>query len=214
MIPGPVEVSPAVQVAASGPPPGHLDPDLVAAFGEALRAMRRVWLAGENAASFAVPGGGTLAMEAAATNLVAPGERALVVSTGYFGDRMAEMLRRRGAAVEKLACAPGEAPSAEEAEAALARQPAKALFVTHVDTSTGVGVDPRPYLAAARRHGALSVVDGVCATAGERFEMEPGAPTSTSPRRRRRSACRPGSPSGSPRIARSRRAARSPRRRR
>jgi alanine-glyoxylate transaminase/serine-glyoxylate transaminase/serine-pyruvate transaminase len=171
MIPGPVEVSPAVQEAASGPPPGHLDPALVAAFGSALGAMRRVWRAAGSAQPFVVAGGGTLAMESAAANLVAAGERALVVSTGYFGDRMAEMLRRRGATVEVVARDPGDAPEPAAVEHALERGGIKALFLTHVDTSTGVRLDPQPMVAAARRHGALAVVDGVCATGAERFEM-------------------------------------------
>jgi alanine-glyoxylate transaminase/serine-glyoxylate transaminase/serine-pyruvate transaminase len=41
-----------------------------------------------------------------------------------------------------------------------------------VDTSTGVRVDPEPFCRLAREAGVLSVFDGVCATAGERFEME------------------------------------------
>ena len=48
----------------------------------------------------------------------------------------------------------------------------KALFATHVDTSTGALCDPRPLAALARGRGVLSVFDGVCATAAERFEME------------------------------------------
>jgi len=176
MIPGPVEISPAVQAAAAAVPPGHLEPHLMRAFADALGAMRRVWLASDDSQPFVLPGGGTLAMESAADNLVAPGERALVVSTGYFGARMAEMLRRRGADVEELEAPPGDAPTAAEAEsrlaeAAEARRPFQALFVTHVDTSTGVRIDPRPFAAAARRHDVLSVFDGVCATGGERFEM-------------------------------------------
>jgi len=176
MIPGPVEISPRVAAAAAAPPLGHLDPAFTAAFGSALAAMRALWRAGDDAVAFAVPGGGTLAMESAATNLVAPGERALVVVTGYFGDRMAEMLRRRGAQVERVEAPPGEAPPAEAVERELARaaragRPVKALFATHVDTSTGVRLDPEPLARLARAQGVLSVFDGVCATGGERFEM-------------------------------------------
>lgn len=176
MIPGPVEISPTVRAAAAGAPPGHLDPDFQTAFAAALGAMRQVWLAPPDAAPFAVAGGGTLAMESAATNLVAPGERALVVSTGYFGERMAEMLRRRGAEVALVGAPPGDAPTAAQADTALADaaaagRPFKALFATHVDTSTGVRIDPEPFARAARRHGALSAFDGVCALGGERFEM-------------------------------------------
>ena len=176
MIPGPVEVSPAVLAAAAGPPPGHLDPAFVADFGAALADLRRVWRAADDAAPFAVPGGGTLAMEATAANLVAPGERALVVDTGYFGARMVEMLRRRGADVEAVGAEPGDAPDPGRVDAALAAakgsgRPFKALFATHVDTSTGVRLDPEPLAASARRHGALSAFDGVCATGAEPFEM-------------------------------------------
>jgi alanine-glyoxylate transaminase/serine-glyoxylate transaminase/serine-pyruvate transaminase len=49
--------------------------------------------------------------------------------------------------------------------------PIKALLATHVDTSTGVRVDPEPLARLAVEHGALSIFDGVCATAAERFDM-------------------------------------------
>jgi alanine-glyoxylate transaminase / serine-glyoxylate transaminase / serine-pyruvate transaminase len=173
MIPGPVEVSPAVLAAFSAPPPSHLSPRLLEAFGSALEGMRRVWLAGPDAQPFVVAGGGTVAMEMAAANLVAPGERALVVNTGYFSDRMAEMLRRHGAEVVEVGAPVGEAPSPPEVAAALDAGPApfKALFATHVDTSTGVRIDPQPLARLARERGVLSAFDGVCATGGESFEM-------------------------------------------
>ncbi|MCB9682976.1 MAG: alanine--glyoxylate aminotransferase family protein [Alphaproteobacteria bacterium] len=171
MIPGPIEISPAVQAATGIAPPSHVSPAFIEGFGSALASMRAVWQADDRALPFAVPGGGTLAMEAAATNLVAPGERAVVASTGYFGDRMAEMLRRRGADVVLVPSAIGDAPTLAAVGQALATAPTKALFVTHVDTSTGVCVDPAPLAALAREHGALSCFDGVCATAGETFDM-------------------------------------------
>lgn len=172
MIPGPIEVSPAVLEASAGRPPGHLAPGFMASFGNCLKAMREVWRAGDDAQPFIVAGSGTLAMEMAATNLVDGGERAVVVGTGYFSDRMAEMLRRRGAEVVVVGAPPGEVPSMDEEEKALAAGDTKALFATHVDTSTGVRTDAEKLCELARAAGALSVFDGVCATAGERFEMK------------------------------------------
>lgn len=175
MIPGPVELSPAVLAAASGPPPGHVSPRLLEAFGSSLERMRRVWQAEDSSQPFQpflIAGSGTLAMEAAAANLIEPGDRALVVDTGFFSERMAEILRRHGAEVTRVAAPVGEAPSAGEVRAVLGRSaPFRALFATHVDTSTGVRVDPEPLCRLAREAGILSVFDGVCATAGERFEM-------------------------------------------
>ncbi len=172
MIPGPIEISPGVQSAFSVPPPGHLAPRLIEAFGRSLGLMRNVWLAGTDAQPFVVPGSGTTAMDMAAWNLVEPGDSVLVVKTGYFSDRMEEMLRRVGARVASVGAEPGQAPALEEVGSAVETEKPKVLFATHVDTSTGVRIDPEPLARLARERGVLSVFDGVCATAGERFEME------------------------------------------
>ena len=114
-------------------------------------------------------------MEMAAANLIEPGDRALVVDTGYFsepdgGDPAPQRRRgdRGGGAGGRGAAA--RARSGQRSRVAGTR-PFKALFATHVDTSTGVRVDPEPLCRLAREAGALAVFDGVCATAGERFEM-------------------------------------------
>ena len=172
MIPGPVEVSPAVLAAAAVPPPGHTTPRLVEAFGASLGMMRQVWQADAASQPFILAGSGTLAMEVAAANLIEPGERALVLNTGFFSERMTAILRRAGAAVTEVGAPVGEAPGLDAVREALRRGgPCKALFATHVDTSTGVRVDPEPLCRLARAAGVLAVFDGVCSTAGERFEM-------------------------------------------
>jgi alanine-glyoxylate transaminase/serine-glyoxylate transaminase/serine-pyruvate transaminase len=171
MIPGPIEISEAVTLAYSTPPPSHVAPHVIAAFGRALGNMRRVWLAPEDAVPFVVAGSGTIAMEMAVTNLVEEGDATLLVNTGYFSDRMAEMIARRGARVDQVKADVGDAPSLDDVQRALARGSYRALFATHVDTSTGVRVDAKGLAALAHEYGALSIFDGVCATAGERFEM-------------------------------------------
>jgi alanine-glyoxylate transaminase / serine-glyoxylate transaminase / serine-pyruvate transaminase len=171
MIPGPVEVSPAVLAASSAPPPGHTSPRLIEAFGTSIERMRQVWRADEASQPFILAGSGTLAMEMAAANLVEPGDRILVVNTGWFSERMSEILGRAGAEVVEVQSPAGEAPTPEQVWEAFAHGPFKALFATHVDTSTGVRVDPEPLCSLAREAGILAVFDGVCATAGERFEM-------------------------------------------
>lgn len=172
MIPGPIEVSDAVLEAASSRPASHVSAGLIGAFSRALHAMREVWLADDTHLPFAVAGGGTLAMESAAHNLTEPGDRTLVVNTGYFADRMAEMLRRRGVEVVQVHAELGAVPELPEVERVLVEQgPFKVLFATHVDTSTSARTDPAALAALARQHGALSCFDGVCATAGERFEQ-------------------------------------------
>jgi alanine-glyoxylate transaminase/serine-glyoxylate transaminase/serine-pyruvate transaminase len=173
MIPGPVELSPGVIAAFSGPSPGHLAPGLIEAFGRSLERMREVWQAPADSQPFVIAGGGTAAMDMVAANLLEPGHRAVVVNTGFFSDRLAEMLRRQGADVTEVrAAAVGDAPDVEEVERALEDGATQALFATHVDTSTGVRIDPEPLARMAHKREIVSVFDGVCATAGESFDMD------------------------------------------
>jgi alanine-glyoxylate transaminase/serine-glyoxylate transaminase/serine-pyruvate transaminase len=171
MIPGPVEFDPEVMRALGTKTASHVAPEFISIFGKALKKVREVCLA-PSAQPFVVAGSGTLAMELAVANLVEPGERALVVNTGYFSDRMALLLERYGAEVVQEKCAPGEVPDVTAVERVLASGRFKVMTVTHVDTSTGVLAPVEALVKAAGRHGVLSVVDGVCATAGETFHQE------------------------------------------
>ena len=48
----------------------------------------------------------------------------------------------------------------------------KVLTITHVDTSTGVLVDPKPIAELARKYNVLCILDGVCSVAGEEIKQE------------------------------------------
>jgi alanine-glyoxylate transaminase/serine-glyoxylate transaminase/serine-pyruvate transaminase len=171
MIPGPIEFTDEVLDEMSKPTLSHLDPAFIEEFGQALEKMRGVWLA-PHGQPFAVAGSGTLAMELAAANITEPGDNVLVVHTGYFSDRMADIFRLHGANVDIVPSAVGDLPGLEAIRAQLQAKKYKALSVTHVDTSTGVRADVKNLAAAARETGALVVVDGVCAVAGEELRME------------------------------------------
>ncbi len=107
-----------------------------------------------------------------AGNLLDEGDKALVVNIGYFGDRIAEMARRRGAIVDEVTSAVGASPDLGAVEERLGTGAYKVVFCTHVDTSTGVRTDVERVARAARANDTLSVVDGVCSVAGERIEMQ------------------------------------------
>ncbi len=171
MIPGPIEFEPDVLAAMSEKTESHVAPTFIARFGHCLRALRDLFRA-PSGQPFVLAGSGTLAMEMAAANLVESGDRVLLLNTGYFSERFAHMLERHGAEVEQLRAPVGEAPSVEQVAERLERGDFRALVATHVDTSTGVRVAAEPLARLAREHDVLSIFDGVCATAGERFEQE------------------------------------------
>ena len=163
--PGPSPVSPRVMAALGAPPRSHLDPDMVALLDDIRARLARVFRAGDGALTMAVSGTGTLAMEAAVANLTAPGTTAAVVVSGYFGDRLAQMLARYGADVERVEGKWGRAADPDALRHALAARPADLVAMVHVETSTGV-VNPVADLAAiAREHDALTIVDAVTSLA-------------------------------------------------
>jgi alanine-glyoxylate transaminase/serine-glyoxylate transaminase/serine-pyruvate transaminase len=170
MIPGPVEFEPAVLSALGAPTTSHVSPDFLEVFGQALERMRQVFLSPDGQ-PFILTGSGTLAMDLASANLVEPGEKALVVNTGYFGDRFAAGLERYGAEVTQVRAPAGGRPGLQEVEAALQQDRFKLMTVTHVDTSTGVLTDVKALAALGRQHETLVVVDGVCSVAGEELRM-------------------------------------------
>ena len=101
-------------------------------------------------------GTGTLAMDSAGASLVEPGDRALVINTGFFGDRYGALLERYGAQVTHVRAPIGGRPSLEEVEAALRQASYKLITVTHVDTSTGVITDVRGLAELARKYGRVN----------------------------------------------------------
>lgn len=178
MIPGPIEFTPAVIRAMGMPTTSHVAPQFVEVFGTALERLRNVFLAPE-AQPFVVAGSGTLAMDMAAANLIEPGDAALVVNTGVFGDRFGEILQRYGAEVNHLrAPAIGDVPPLDEVQAALeARETSsgqgyKLMTITQVDTSTAVAADVKALAEVGREHDVLVVVDGVCSVAGEELRQD------------------------------------------
>lgn len=171
MIPGPIELEPAVLAALAERQRGHLDPLVMKRFSRALRGLRTVFGA-PTAQPFVVAGSGTLAMELAVANLVEPGTVALVINTGYFSDRMALALTRHGAEVRQVTATPGQVPSDDEVRRALELHRPQLVTITHVDTSTGVRAPVEAWARLIRAHGALSVVDGVCSVGGEPLEQD------------------------------------------
>ncbi|MBV9282272.1 MAG: alanine--glyoxylate aminotransferase family protein, partial [Chloroflexi bacterium] len=120
----------------------------------------------ERSTAYIFAGSGTLAQEAAVVNLVAPGERMVVVSNGYFGDRFADLADAHGIQAELLTARWGTSVNGDALEECLAKRAARAVVMTQVETSTGVAAPVQALARVARNHGALVIVDAVCALGG------------------------------------------------
>jgi len=170
--PGPSPVSARVMLALSQPVLSHLDPEMMAMLDDIRRRLDWVFGAANGALSFAVSGTGTSGMEAAVANVTAPGTRALVVVTGYFGDRLAQLFQRYGATVSRLDVEWGRACDPAAVERALAASPADIIAVVHAETSTGVLNPVQEIARLGADNGALTVVDAVTSLAGMPLRTE------------------------------------------
>jgi serine---pyruvate transaminase len=169
--PGPTPVPPEVLAALAEPVVHHRGPDYRALFGDCLERLRAVFRTSSDVLLFTSSGTG--AMESAVANLCSPGDRVVVVSAGAFGERWRQLTTAYGCAVEALEYEWGDIPSADDLTARLAELgDAKAVFVTHSETSTGVVADVQALAAAAKTAGALVVVDGVSSLGAVPLETE------------------------------------------
>jgi len=91
--------------------------------------------------------------------------RALVVVTGYFGDRLAQMLTRYGARVTKLDVEWGRACDPEAVRKALGSGRFDLVAIVQAETSTGVLNPVEAIARLAREHDALTIVDAVTSLA-------------------------------------------------
>ncbi len=164
--PGPSPVSPRVMQAMAAPVISHLDPAMMSMLDDLRERLSSAFRAGDGAFSFAISGTGTSAMETAVANVTKPGFRALVVVGGYFGDRLAQMLERYGAAVSRLQVDWGRACDPEQLARALQANGADLVAMVHGETSTGVVNPIQEMIAVARQHGALTIVDAVTTLGG------------------------------------------------
>jgi alanine-glyoxylate transaminase / serine-glyoxylate transaminase / serine-pyruvate transaminase len=159
--PGPSPVSARVMREMSAPVLSHLDPEMMVILDDLRRRLALAFGAGAGAFSLAISGTGTAGMEAAVANVTAPGARVLVVVTGYFGDRLAQIFERYGATVTRLDVEWGRACDPAAVERALAAAPADIVAIVHAETSTGVLNPVQEIAALAAKSGALTVVDAV-----------------------------------------------------
>ena len=106
---------------------------------------------------------GTGAMEAAIVNTLSPGDKVINVCVGVFGQRFGEIAEVFGANVVSLDFPFGSAADPDKVRETLRANPdAKAVLVTHNETSTGVTNDLESIARVIREESdALVLVDGI-----------------------------------------------------
>ena len=158
--PGPTPVPPEVTAAMSQPMLHHRGPEFAAVAERVRGRLREVFRTAGEVILFTASG--TSAMEAAVVNVCSPADRVVVASAGHFGERWAAIARAYGLDVVHVRYSWGESLSADEIAASLREAGgARAVYVTHSETSTGVVHDVRAIAERLAGSGALVCVDAV-----------------------------------------------------
>ncbi len=161
-VPGPTPLPPAVREAMAEPMINHRGGEFHRLMEEIQPPLRAAF--GTSGDVILLTASGTGGLEAALVNTLSPGDRVVAVSVGVFGRRFAAIARAFGAQVTLVEFPPGQAADARAVAAALRAAPdAKALLLTHNETSTGVVNDVPTLVRAARdvSPDVLVLVDGV-----------------------------------------------------
>ena len=172
MTPGPTPVAPETQLAMAQPIIHHRSPQFMEILGKVREDLKYLFQTEQEVLIFAATGTG--AMEGAVINTLSPGDTALVIDGGKFGERWTELCNVYGVKVERLAVEWGRAADPKAVAKMLDANPAiKAVFVQANETSTAV-MHPVQELAAVTktRPGTILVVDAISALGGTPMPMD------------------------------------------
>lgn len=162
LAPGPVPVPPNVLNAMAAPIIHHRSPDFVELFAGVKEDLKHLYQTEMPVLILASTGTG--GMEGAVTNFLSPGDKALYVNGGKFGERWGKILEAYGLEAVEIPVTWGESVDVGRVEAALDADPAiKAVYVQASETSTGVAHDVKAIAELTRNRDVITVVDAITA---------------------------------------------------
>jgi len=141
----------------------HRAPEFAALFAEVREDLK--WLFQTRNDVLTLVSTGTGAMEGAVSNFLSPGDKALYVNGGKFGERWGKLCKTFGVNATEVKVEWGEAVDPQTVADALKKDPAiKAVYAQASETSTGVAHDVRALAEIVRsREDTILVVDAITA---------------------------------------------------
>src|SRR6266545_2495585 len=158
--PGPSDAHPRVLSAMTTPLLGHLDPQFLEIMTETQAMLREVFQT-KNQLTFPVSATGTAGMETCLVNLIEPGDKVVICTAGYFGNRMVEIAARCGAQVTAKEGPWGQSFDLQQIRETLQAVRPKVLGIVHAETSTGVLQDISQLGKLCHEFNTLLVTDCV-----------------------------------------------------
>ena len=169
--PGPAMVPPDTLLELAREVRHHRTPENKALIADAIAKLKAVFCTAGDVVILA--GSGTAAMEAAVANVVKPGDKAVVLIAGKWGERWAELVKTFGGKVVAIEHEPGVAITPEELKETLdAHSDAVAVLTQLSETTSGVGHDVEGMGRVVAGTDALFVVDGISGVGAMECRMD------------------------------------------
>lgn len=160
MTPGPTQVPEQALLTLAKQVTHHRTPEFVNLLKEAVEGLKYVFQTTGDV--IVLTSSGTGAMEAAVTNLVPRGGKAIVLDSGRFAQRWGEICQAYGIDVIRHKVEWGQAVEPDDVAALLEKHPdAVAVYGSLMESSTGVGHDVKSIAQVVSQSKALFVVDGI-----------------------------------------------------
>ena len=160
-IPGPTPCPEDIMELMSSPMINHRGPEFKEILFSVTDRLKKVFQTDNDL--YILTASGTGALEASLVNTLSPGDEVIAAVTGSFGSRYADMAEAVGASVTRLDFEWGKDVDLDTLRQAFQAQPdAKAVLVTHNETSTGVVNDLEAIAAMVKgEFNKLLLVDAI-----------------------------------------------------
>jgi serine---pyruvate transaminase len=160
LTPGPTPVPPEALLEMARPIIHHRTPQFQKILQEAQEGLRYVFQTKGEVLIFTSSGTG--AMEGSVCNLLSPGDKAITVQGGKFGERWTELCRAYGIETIIINVEWGKAVEPKAIKDLLTKnKDVKAVFVTLCETSTGVTTDIKAIAEITNKTNAALAVDAI-----------------------------------------------------
>lgn len=167
MLPGPVEVDPEVLLASAAPVFNHRGPKFFDLYRRLKTKLQKLMYT--NSDVYLITGSGTAGNEFAAGNLIEPGNKVVVCTNGYFGERLLDTYSALTDQAVAVRSQWGHEFDLSEVEKAAKN--ASVVAMVFNETSTGMLNNVQEVAKIAKNSGALLVVDNVSGV-GNEFRMD------------------------------------------
>ncbi|HUG56514.1 MAG TPA: alanine--glyoxylate aminotransferase family protein [Candidatus Limnocylindrales bacterium] len=175
-IPGPTFVPQTILAASARPMINHRGPEFAALLTAITRALQGPDFLHTESDVLLLSTSGSGGMEAAVANTLSAGDKVVVFVNGAFGERFIAICKAYGVDARRVDVTWGRALDPDLVRDELAKEKgkegAKAVLVTHNETSTGVLNPLKDISAAVRAAGKLLIVDSVSGAGAVECEID------------------------------------------